>query len=191
MATKFERKVLGFDEVGFEHEKTEIQNYCDAANEAIAELNDSYGLPLTDEEKKAIFMDLNANPNGFLDKQYPEQKSKFLRTESINDLKSFVQDTVFRFKHFDYQYRNTIQIKRGKFCIDDDLLEDVKRKFEYSLDSERAVKLHEKHLELFTGIQEIMGEISQVNYSFNWRNLFVDDLKDGQFKINQLNYNRL
>lgn len=185
---KFTRVVLGFNEAGFEQQAALISRFCDDANNAVAEIKIEYDLPLTDAEIKAMFLDLDSNPNGLIEKHFSSQKSKVLRDESITDLKDFVNEILFDFRQFDSSTRKAIYVKRGKLLVDPAELQKIKQSFETSLDTPRAVDLYNRHQEIFKNyceLLEVTGNAPSV------RSLWYEDLNQGKMRIKELNYNNL
>lgn len=185
---KFKRVILGFDEGGFEQQAALIDQFCNDANNAVAEINKEYDLHLNDAEIKSMFLDLDSNPNGLIEKHFSHQKSKVLRDESIDDLKTFVNDVLFNFRQFDASTRKSIYIKRGKLVVDPAELQNLKETFETSLDSPRAVDLYKRHQEIFKNYCELLEATGN---SPAVRSLWYEDLNQGKMRIKEFNYNNL
>lgn len=185
---KFDKVVIAFDEALFIKQSDLVSQFCENANAAIAELQKEYDLPLTDIEIKAMFMDLDNNPDRLIEKHFANQKSKTLREESIKDLRDYIHDLLFDFRQFDGTTRKAIYVKRGKLVVDPVQLQKIKESCETSLNSPRAVDLYNKHQELFTKFcefQEAAGNALSV------RSLWYEDLNQGIFRIKEFNYNNL
>ena len=182
---KFTRVILGYDEAGFEHQAALISRFCDDANNAVAEIKKEYDLPLTDDEVKAMFLDLDSNPNGVIEQHFSHQKSKVLRDESIKDLRDYLDNLL---KQFDLPVREALYVKRGKLVVNPVELQKIKQTFETSLNSPRAVDLYNRHQEIFKNyceLLEVAGNSPAV------RSLWYEDLTQGKMRIKEFNYNNL
>ncbi len=187
---KFKRIVLSFDEDGYKRTLHEIRNTAELLNSAKTELLETLEINLSDQQIQKYIID-KENLEPFVKDLYLEQPPKvrdFLRTEIRDEFRvlhndKYLYDNVAT-------YRAYLTVKNGSVMIDEVQTENLKTKFEHSLESERAKTAHELHLLAFETIKKLIEMADENRLNLTSSDLFDYFNKDGKMNLSKLNYNQ-
>ncbi len=187
---KFKRIVLSFDESGYNRAVHEIKTTAELLNNAKTELLEALEIKFSDDQVQKFIMDRESIET-FINDLYLDQPPKvrdFLRAE-IRDEFRILHNDKYLYDQVS-KYRAYLTVKNGSVMIDEVQTENLKAKFEHTIESERAKTAHELHLLAFETIRKLieMGDENHLNLTSS--DLFDYFNKEGKMNLAKLNYNQ-
>lgn len=187
---KFKRIVLSFDESGYNRAVHEIKTTAELLNNAKTELLETLEINLSDQQIQKYIID-KENLEPFVKDLYLEQPPKvreFLRSEIRDEFRvlhndKYLYDNVAT-------YRAYLTVKNGSVMIDEVQTENLKAKFEHTIESERAKTAHELHLLAFETIRKLIEMADENHLNLTSSDLFDYFNKEGKMNLSKLNYNQ-
>ncbi|GEM_PF-5888563 len=187
---KFKRIVLSFNEDGYKRTLHEIRKTAELLNNAKTELLETLEIKFSDDQAQKYILD-KENLEPFVNDLYLDQPPKvreFLRTEIRNEFRilhndKYLYDNVAT-------YRAYLAVQNGSVMIDEVQTENLKAKFEHTIESERAKTAYDLHLLAFDTISKLieMGDENHLNLTSS--DLFDYFNKEGKMNLAKLNYNQ-
>lgn len=187
---KFKRIVLSFDESGYNRAVHEIKTTAELLNNASAELLEALEIKFSDDQVQKYILD-KENLESFVNDLYMEQPPKirdFLRDEIRNEFRILHNDKYL----YDQvsKYRAYLTVQNGSVIPDEVQIENLKTKFEHTIESERAKTAYDLHLLAYDTISKLieMGDENHLNLTSS--DLFDYFNKDGKMNLAKINYNQ-
>ena len=187
---KFKRIVLSFDEDGYNRAVHEIKTTAELLNNAKTELLETLEINLSDQQIQKYILD-KENLESFVKDLYMEQPPKirdFLRDEIRNEFRILHNDKYL----YDQvsKYRAYLTVQNGSVIPDEVQIENLKTKFEHTIESERAKTAYDLHLLAYDTISKLieMGDENHLNLTSS--DLFDYFNKEGKMNLSKLNYNQ-
>ena len=187
---KFKRIILSFNEDGYKRTLHEIMNTAELLNNAKTELLEALEIKFSDQQIQKYIID-KENLEPFMKDLYLEQPPKvreFLRSE-IRDEFRILHNDKYLYDQVS-SYRAYLTVQNGSVVPDEVQTENLKAKFEHTIESERAKTAYDLHLLAYDTISKLieMGDENHLNLTSS--DLFDYFNKEGKMNLSKLNYNQ-
>jgi len=194
----FEPIIISFDIKNFKEELKARNEIIEIFYEAIKDIHESYGINMNDSEiKKYIIRGENLKEftnNLFLLKNYSKRFLELAQYDVYKILDDCQQSIKSKYskiiKDFKSDYFDVYDVKKGVININKEFIENIRIKYSYSIETQRAKEiydLHQKAVEIVCKIREMAKE---KGFSIEIGTLFEYD-SEYNIKARELKYNLL